>query len=71
MNINLDFVPDVVIYACFANGCHHFDKIWGDRNVLDYAREYIISLLPDESCFFFGKKGLGDYKIILGNMKYD
>lgn len=68
MKIELDFVPNVIIYACFFNGSHHFDRVWGDKNVLEYGKDYIKALLPKENCFFFAEKGLGKYQVILGKI---
>jgi len=71
MNIELGFVPDIIIYFQFINGNPWVHNIWGDRNIYEYGREYITSLMKDNSGFFFSQKGLGKYQIIPGNMTND
>lgn len=69
MKLNLEFVPDVIVYIEFReNGDHYFNEVWGDKNIFEYCKNLIISLMDKKTGFFCTKKGMGKYQIIPGFM---
>lgn len=69
MKLNLDFVPHVIVYIQFREtGEHYFNEVWGDKNIFDYCKNLIISLMEKQTGFFCAQRGMGKYQIIPGFM---
>jgi len=70
MKIELDFVPDIIIYfrAPYKGEMHPYhimERMWGNKSIYENCSKYIESLLPPNvDCWIALQKGTLEYKII-------
>ena len=61
--MDLDFIPDVVIYLKWDKLRGFSPTIWGDRSIYFNAIDLIHNLCEEKSSFIALKKGLGKFKV--------
>jgi len=71
MKLELDFVPDVIVYFCIPWGdkSHYLCHLWGDKELYQNCCDFIKDKLPiNESCFVAIQKRTLKFKIFSGVM---